>query len=127
MKTIFLIIITGFLFGYNANAQYGSIDLSFNGTGYNLVELSNGVYLTSEMLILPDNRILVEGRRGTSLGTPGFPVVMRFKADGSLDETFGLNGITDIDWSELDDYVNSIIVSSDNHIYITGYGINPVP
>jgi uncharacterized delta-60 repeat protein len=127
MKTIFLIIITGFLFAYNANAQYGSIDLSFNGTGYNLVELSNGVYLTSEMLILPDNRILVAGRRGTSLGTPGFPVVMRFKADGSLDETFGLNGITDIDWSELDDYVNSIIVSSDNHIYITGYGINPVP
>lgn len=127
MKTIFLIIITGFLFAYNANAQYGSIDLSFNGTGYNLVELSNGVYLTSEMLILPDNRILVAGRRGTSLGTSGFPVLMRFNTDGSLDDSFGTNGISDIDWMEFDDFIHAIIVSSDNHIYLAGEGSREEP
>ncbi|MBI1268438.1 MAG: T9SS type A sorting domain-containing protein [Cryomorphaceae bacterium] len=127
MKTIFLIAIALISFDFNTNAQYGSIDLTFNGSGYNLVELSNGVYLTSDMLVLPDDRILVAGRRGSSLGTPGFPVVMRFKADGSLDESFGVNGISDINWAEIDDYINSIIVSSDNHIYLTGYGTQPVP
>jgi uncharacterized delta-60 repeat protein len=81
---------------------------------------SGNVEVTSNLKVLSNGKILIVG---------GIPVtnvdygVVRYNADGSLDTSFGNNGITTMDFGSSnggDDVATSIAIQSDNKIVVTG-------
>ena len=64
------------------------------------------------------NRPIVAGHSSNNL------IVSRFKTDGSLDNTFGTNGIVTYDSGQGDDTGYSVITDSANRIVVAGYSSN---
>ena len=71
---------------YNAD---GSIDTSFNGTGYNLVDF--GIYTRdfgTSIALQSDGKILVQGTGFDVAGLENTLIAARFNTDGTLDATY---------------------------------------
>ncbi len=102
------------LYRYNAD---GSLDASFNGSGK--VTTAVGPYHDEAVgvRVLPDGKILVGGY--SSQGATDFAVV-RYNADGSLDTTFGGDGMVTTDINGLWDQAYSMTVQSDGKILLAG-------
>src|SRR5207253_200686 len=98
----------------------GRIDNSFSG-GIVLTDFSSLSYGTS-VRIQSDNKILLGGYfyNGSSYDFE----IARYNTDGSLDNTFGKNGIRITQASEADDKINSIAIES-NKLYAVGDGQYP--
>lgn len=98
----------------------GAPDASFNGTG--TVSFSN--FIPTSVAVQSDNKIVVVGTINKNFA------VMRFNSNGSLDNTFGNNGlvITNIFIHTLsdgtpilsDDNANSVEVQTDGKIVVAG-------
>lgn len=69
----------------------GSLDNAFSGDGVQIMELDSSGDFHYAMVLQPDGRI-VAGGFASSIGS-GF-VLARYMTDGTLDPTFGVNGIT---------------------------------
>ncbi|MET0753881.1 MAG: FG-GAP-like repeat-containing protein [Pyrinomonadaceae bacterium] len=95
----------------------GSLDTSFGSSGKVITDLgvtSEGVALA----VQSDGKILVAASSGQY---PRPAVVLRYNADGTLDTTFGSNGILSTPVEQPED----ILVTADNKILIAGTaGIN---
>ncbi len=87
----------------------GTIDLSFGTNGFvnTPVDFSE---TPNDLIIQPDNKIIVAGSYYTGPNTSGpgdyFSFLVRYNTDGSLDGSFGNNGIARID------YVNGVLTES---------------
>jgi uncharacterized delta-60 repeat protein len=75
-----------------AGAADGDLDSSFGGTGVVAVPVTDVVVDAGGLVLQPDGRIVVSGRRAGSFGADGSLVLARFGADGSPDGTFGTGG-----------------------------------
>jgi uncharacterized delta-60 repeat protein len=100
---------------YNAD---GSPDTGFGSGGSVITDL--GAWDRGHALLLqPDQRILVGGYSGL------YPdldfAVVRYKADGSLDPTFGTGGIAKTDFSGLSDIIFDMAFQSDGKLVTAGY------
>jgi len=84
-RLLFLTVIAAFLSTANVSAQ-PELDTTFNGTG-NLV-LQSAYFGARDMVIQPDNKIVLVSECGTALGSFGFCAV-RLNPDGSYDAPFG--------------------------------------
>ena len=72
--------------------------------------------------VLPNGKTLVAGR---ALSPDGFNFsIVQYNADGTLDTTFGTNGITQIDFVGGSDNVNSIAIQDDGKIVLGGQSEN---
>jgi uncharacterized delta-60 repeat protein len=110
----------------------GDLDTSFNGTGFVVHDNAAGSYLNdssdSGNSIYVDNtgRIYVTGYSTNSYGDSDM-VIWRYNSNGSLDSSFGNNGIV-VHHSAASgngsDSGNSIYVDSTGKIYVTGYSYN---
>ena len=75
--------------------QDGDLDPTFGGDGRVTIVLANGRTAEARGLALQQNRkIVVVGTEGVGLPGPTRPIVARVTADGTLDASFGSNGIT---------------------------------
>jgi len=96
---------------YNAD---GSLDLGFGNNGIAVTALiteSAGVRI---MKLLPDGKILVTSSKSISNNVNFFDfATMRYNADGSVDTTFGTNGLVQTDINGLGNYANAIEIQSD--------------
>ncbi|MBK7383298.1 MAG: T9SS type A sorting domain-containing protein [Flavobacteriales bacterium] len=95
-------------------AQPGTLDPSFGTNGKAIANVP-GTYCSGQAIAeQADGKLLVCGQ------TPGSTLLVRFNADGSLDGTFGSNGLvlTDVDVSN--DYIGSIAVQPDGKIVVGG-------
>ena len=74
---------------YNSN---GTIDNTFNGTGsvFKMMGTLAGNY--SEVIVQPDNKILITGASTDEPGKPDF-FVLRYNNNGTPDNSFGTNGV----------------------------------
>jgi uncharacterized delta-60 repeat protein len=105
---------------YNSD---GSLDLTFGSNGITntpLISETGSIYL---MKLLSNGKILVTGSRSnnsTNLDLFDF-ATMRYNADGTLDTTFGNNGIVLTDLNGKGDIANGIDVQSDDKIIVAGY------
>lgn len=72
----------------------GSPDTSFSGDGVEVSDLDPQDAISSAMLLLPDNRMIVAGEMGNGETQDFF--VARYLAGGGLDPTFGSGGVTRI-------------------------------
>ncbi len=101
---------------YNTN---GSLDSTF-GTG-GIVSTAIGDFAIAEAIaIQSDGKILLAGWTNTADG--GF-VLARYNTNGSLDNTFGNNGIVNTNISDVEK-VNSLVIQSDGKIIAGGYSIS---
>ncbi len=99
---------------YNTN---GSLDTSFDGDGIVITDLSNFDYANS-VVIQSDGKIVVIGY--CIIGPNYDFAIVRYNSNGSLDTSFGGDGIVITDLSNYD-YANSVVIQSDGKIIIAGY------
>lgn len=120
------IIIAGYESGNNFfvkrfNAD-GSIDVNFggmNGSNYFTAYDASSMQI-SDMKVMSDGKIIVAGSDMENSKLRGF--VVRFNADGSFDNSFGLNGFVSIDFEvgNVHNRVTSVDVNSSGEIIVVG-------
>jgi uncharacterized delta-60 repeat protein len=91
MKKFLLASIALLFFGMNAFAQAGTLDLTFDTDGILLVNPTNVFDNAQDVLVLPDNKILLCGTTGT--GSNFDMTVIKLNENGTYDNSFGTAGI----------------------------------
>lgn len=103
--------------------QDGTLDTSFGVDGYVLTSLAdNLIILSQDSAILPDGKILVMGWALNSDNTRDLGI-MRYNENGTLDNTFGNNGISVIDILDTDQF-SYLTVQANGKLILTGNGFN---
>ncbi|MBV9211216.1 MAG: VCBS repeat-containing protein, partial [Acidobacteria bacterium] len=111
---------------YNPN---GSLDASF-GTGGIVTTAIPGQFSfgSAEAVALQaDGKIVVAGYSGSSVTSTGYNyLLIRYNTNGSLDSSFGTNGIVTTDFNNNADYAQDVFIQPDGKIIAVGrsYFIN---
>ena len=113
----FLILLSSITFAQNA----GSLDLSFGTGGKVVTSITNGADKAYGVAIQTDGKILVAGFSSSAITGKDFSL-LRYNTDGTLDVTFGTNGIvnTDVQLGS-EDEAFSIALQADGKIILAGY------
>jgi uncharacterized delta-60 repeat protein len=101
----------------------GSLDLSFSGDGMVTTSFLAGNDVGSGIAVQSDDKIVVVGTSDNLSGTSEFAVA-RFNVDGSLDNSFGGDGMVTASFSAGDDVGSGIAVQSDGKIVVVGTSDN---
>lgn len=116
MKAPFLL--SASLFTLLAAAQPGTLDPTFGINGRATAGVS-GTYCSVEALAeQADGKIVVAG------STPGFALLVRFNASGSLDSGFGTNGLVLTDVDQSNDFFSTVAIRPDGKIVAGGVRFN---
>lgn len=99
---------------YNAN---GSLDTSFDTDGLVTTSFGDGPGIGHDVVVQTDGKIIVAGTGGS--GSVDFALA-RYKTDGSLDTSFGTNGMLTTDFAASSDYGNAVALQSDGKILVAG-------
>lgn len=95
--------------------QDGNLDNSFNGNGLVVTGSSNGVNDNGwAVLVQDDEKIILAGSSDGRIG------VIRYNDDGSLDDTFGSNGIVLTTYGNDDIYGIGAAIQDDQRIIVGG-------
>ena len=116
MKTT-VIFILGF-FPIVSFAQFGVLDGDFDADGIRLIQAANYPTRGFAVEVQPDGKILVCG--WASLPSGAAAHVTRFFPDGSLDNSFGVNGQTILLWNAANLEVYNMALQDDGNIVLVG-------
>ena len=113
-----------------AVAQYdedGTLDLSFGGLNLGLAATdlsarSRGDDFAEDLALQPDGKVVVVGRNTSD--TFNDLVIVRYGADGILDESFGSEGKLVADFHGTGDVGQDIAVQPDGRIVAAGFALN---
>ncbi len=101
-------------------AQDGALDTSF-GTGGKVITSINNDERANSLVIQGDGKIVVVGYTFSSLSGNDISCV-RYNSAGSIDTTFGINGIATFDiQTGSDDKATSVDIQSDGRIVLCGF------
>ncbi|NOQ71830.1 MAG: T9SS type A sorting domain-containing protein [Crocinitomix sp.] len=106
-----------FIFQLNSLAQDGALDLTFGTDGIVLTDI--GVIDEVRTLARQDDGKLVTGGFTGTIGAYSF-LLIRYNEDGSLDETFGVDGVTTTSLGLGEASCNSIRIQEDGKIIVVG-------
>ena len=101
---------------YNAD---GSLDTSFNSTGFNIVDMAGPQDAGFRVVMQSDGKYIVAGQADTT-STDDFALV-RFNSNGTLDTTFGTNGKVVTTSAGNTDQAREAVVQPDGKIIVVGY------
>ena len=104
----------------SVNAQDGSLDISFGNNG---IVQTVSAHEAFDMAIQNDGKIVVVGSIYTISGDDDFAIA-RYNPDGSLDNTFGSNGIVNVDFNGKNDGAISVAIQPDGKIVAVGSAQN---
>jgi uncharacterized delta-60 repeat protein len=92
----------------------GSLDSTFGvGGKVHLTQLASGYAVA--VAVTSDEKVIVSGAKGSG------PYVLRLNADGSVDTTFGINGLSNIAGVNASyAYVKQVLLQPDGKILVTG-------
>jgi uncharacterized delta-60 repeat protein len=100
----------------------GNIDTSFGNNGTVLTPV--GTYLeneSNEVKVLNNGKILVAASNGISLSELDFDfAIVRYNSNGTLDSSFGTNGILLSDFNSVSNQAGSLQIQSDNKFIVAG-------
>jgi len=99
----------------------GVLDTSFANNGIALVKTGTGA-TTKALAIQPSNEKIVTGGSALIDGLHRFCLI-RYNTDGTLDNTFGTNGITTTTINDGCD-INALALQSDEKIVVAGFSVN---
>lgn len=103
--------------GQAAEANGGDPDLSFDGDGRVITDLTNASQrdVAADLAIQFDDKIVVVG----VVGKMGDPVVVRYNPDGTRDPGFGDQGVVTRDFSASDG-LDAVVLQRDGKIVVAG-------
>jgi len=96
----------------------GTPETAFSGDGKLVFDVSAGADVASSIAVQTDDKILVAGYTGVGFAKEF--CVVRFKADGSLDNSFSTDGIVIPDVGTIDDRAYAIAIQGDQKIVVAG-------
>jgi uncharacterized delta-60 repeat protein len=99
----------------------GSFDRNFSGDGKVIIDFPGSFPNANAMAIQQDGKIVVAGSAYNGTNTDF--MVLRLKKDGSMDNTFGNNGIQMTDFGGYD-AANGLAIQPDGKILLAGYANN---
>jgi uncharacterized delta-60 repeat protein len=105
-----------FLARYNSD---GSLDTTFGSGGFVRTDLGTNHEKARAAVLQPDGKIVAVGNTATS-GSDYRVALVRYNADGSLDESFGDNGRVISDLIGFG-YANDVALQPDAKIVVAGY------
>ena len=106
--------------GAFALARYspdGTLDDTFGEDGKVTTNLTSGRDIAFDLEIQSDGRIVAVGRAG---GAGGRFAAVRYETDGSLDDTFGGDGIVTTNFTPSDDFASGIAIQDDDRLVVVG-------
>ncbi len=102
----------------------GSNDLTFGVNGRVELNVENKEAHCKDIAVQPDGKIILVG--SIFKNAIDFDIgIVRCKQDGSLDSSFGLNGLVRVDLMTYD-YGNSVVLQPDGKILVTGTSGNSI-
>ncbi|MGQ7844439.1 cadherin domain-containing protein [Granulosicoccus sp. 3-233] len=96
----------------------GSLDSSFGGTGYVIVNVGSPFESVNKLTIQQDGRIVVAGNGYN--GSNNDVSVFRLNTDGSLDTSFNSNGMARFDISGATDSATAVDIDAMGNIMVAG-------
>tara|TARA_B110000211_G_scaffold88045_1_gene103131 strand:+ start:1125 stop:2498 length:1374 start_codon:yes stop_codon:yes gene_type:complete len=102
--------------------ENGEMDISFNGTGEIIIDISGGTSDRAYAVVLDENeKIVIVGHSYVTSGNHDFAVV-RLNTDGSRDTTFNVNGEMKIDIGVgTNDFGKGIVRDLSNNLLVAGW------
>ena len=97
----------------------GTIDSTFGNNGRVSTDINNQLQEARAMTTQSDGKIVVAGLTQTP-GSAANVALFRYNTDGSLDSSFGTNGIVISIVSNYDDFATDVVLDSDGKILISG-------
>jgi uncharacterized delta-60 repeat protein/LPXTG-motif cell wall-anchored protein len=111
-------IITGGLIASPAHATDGTLDTTFGTSGITTTNITQYAFSNSAAVQV-DGKIVVVGQHSPS-GNGGSFLIARYNANGTLDATFGTNGITVTSFGTSES-AKSVVIQADGKILVAGY------
>jgi uncharacterized delta-60 repeat protein len=108
------------VYRYNSD---GSVDYTFGVNGSTSVFVDSYAEYGNALVVQPDGGILVGGSFFNFGGGTGTDcLILRFLYDGTIDTSFGINGIFKTGVSSGTDAISDMLLTSDNNLVVCGYG-----
>lgn len=98
--------------------QAGTLDPTFNGVGYVSTSASFNIDGARAIAIQPDGKILVAGEAVVTVNSDF--AVLRYNADGTLDQTFGTGGIATTPVLNIHDRARAMALRPTGEIILAG-------
>ncbi len=98
----------------------GTPDTGFGTNGQVTTNIGSFFESIDKIKILPNNKIIVTGSSYNTTKSNDDVAVVQYLANGTLDNTFGTNGVVRLPIGGSDDTPNDIVVQSDGKILIVG-------
>jgi len=102
----------------------GAPDNSFGADGKVFTPIGGVSDRGRVVVVQPDGKILLGGT--STIGSSDDFAIVRYNTNGSLDYTFGVNGIVTMAVGTGEDILWDVLLQSDGKILASGYGISPV-
>ncbi|EKD41504.1 MAG: FG-GAP repeat-containing protein [uncultured bacterium] len=99
---------------------HGSLDAGFNATGILVSDLGSTADSLYDMVVQSDNKVVAVGSYRNGLNNYDL-ALMRTNEDGSLDSTFGTNGVVITDYLTSNEEAMAVALQSDGKIVVVGY------
>lgn len=113
-----LLLVVGTLLPFLSFSQDGLLDQTF---GTNGIALANGNYEAKAVKIQADGKIVAAGSKSDADGTDF--CIVRFNANGQLDNTFDGDGVAIIDFNSKTDNAFDIAIQSDGKMIVVGSAV----
>jgi uncharacterized delta-60 repeat protein len=118
MKKFILPLVAILFAGMNAFAQPGTLDPTFDTDGILLVNPNNVFDNAQDVIVLPDNKILICGTTGM---VANFDImVVKLNEDGSYDTSFGNNGVFTLANSAGSDFAYDMDLLPNGNVIVVG-------
>jgi uncharacterized delta-60 repeat protein len=102
----------------------GALDLSFGTAGKTTTSFGPNNESAHAMAVQADGKIVVAGGTYNNNSVLDDFALARYNTDGTLDATFGSNGLVVTDLQQATDVVNAIAIQPDGKILAAGYSDN---
>lgn len=103
---------------FNAN---GTVDTSFGTDGYTFADIQGGRDEALGLVMQPDGKLVAAGFGRDPVSGLDDIALARFNPDGSLDASFGINGVVITDFSGTTEQALGLVIQGDGRLVAGGY------
>jgi uncharacterized delta-60 repeat protein len=120
MQKIFTFL-SFFFFPNLMYAQDGTLDLTFGINGKVTTAVTLNDDLPRDMLVQPDNKIIVGGDVSVAIGDTAYMSLIRYNRNGTIDNTFGTNGKVTTGFADGICGIKAMALQTDGKIVTVGF------
>lgn len=121
MKQFCLLCLAIIIISNSSSAQGGNLDSSFGTNGQLITDLHHNQEYLEAGALQSDGKIIAGGYSGFKLVN----TLVRYKADGSPDHTFGNNGVSYFPIDDFGSVISSVAIQNDGKIVAAGISLGP--